>query len=531
MLLLSVVALIVIQTFQILQLYERKENQFDEKVKEALNRIAYRHEKAEEYKRYLQIVNRDFSGEYREILKDEFKELISSRETISIRDTNVFISGRKEQFLILQGDVFDTLSGLSAQQKVLIRDVREVKDLLTNKVDTSKMAIELNQKVTQQIFKKAKFINEMMIEAFRDNIHISPESRIELFFLDSVIKEEFQRDGLPNDYNFSILNKDNELLALDSESKNYNSKISIDKSSFSVKLFPSNIFDEDLFLFVKFPGKENYLYSEMRNTFLATGALVIFIVVALIFMFKTILQQKKLSELKSDFISNMTHEFKTPISTISLACQAALDADVVRSETGKEDWKPLIDVIKTENKRLELLVESILQNAVVDKGSYKGNIELINLEKLLKEIIENTTFRLNNKNGNILFHPDGHEYFIESDRIHLTNLLANLFDNAVKYSNEVPKIIVELRKTPRFIVLSIKDNGIGIQKEYLSKIFDKLFRVPTGNVHNVKGFGLGLSYVKSICDNYGWKIAVDSKIGEGTTFIIKFNLKNNERKA
>ena len=529
MLLLSVLALICIQTFQIVQLYDRKENQFTTKVNDCLNRISYRHEKGEDLKRYLQIVNRDFSGEYREILKDEFKDLISARETISIRDTTVYLKGKKEQFLILQGDVFDTISGISAQQKVLIRDVREIKDLMGTKGDTSRMAIELNQKVTQQIFTKAKFINEMMIEAFRDNIHVSPESRLDIYFLDSIIRSELRTEELPMKYKFSVVDENNQALEYKLGNGNYDNEI-ISKPEFSqVKLFPNNLLNEDLFLIIDFPEKNEFIFQEMKNTFLLTGILVVFIVIALIFMFKTIMQQRKLSELKSDFISNMTHEFKTPISTISLACQAAMDKDMIGNSSSAEKMEPFIAMISKENKRLELLVEGILQSAVIDKGKISGNYISLNIAEVLRGLLENAKFRIESLHGAMHYNEVGTDFVVKADKIHLTNLMANILDNSIKYSKDCPVINVELEQKQDGIKLRVKDKGIGIKKEDLPKIFDRLYRVPTGNVHNVKGFGLGLSYVKSICDNYGWKIKAESEFGEGTTIEIIFKKQNNER--
>jgi two-component system phosphate regulon sensor histidine kinase PhoR len=295
-------------------------------------------------------------------------------------------------------------------------------------------------------------------------------------------------------------------------------------------LFPSNSLDEDLYLYVYFPKKEQFIYKEMKNSFLVTGLLVVIIIVVLIIMFRTILEQKKLSELKSDFISNMTHEFKTPISTISLACEAATDSDVVGENPTKKDVEPYFKMIKTENKRLELLVESILQSAVIDKGEVKSNIAEVNLNEIIYELVRNVEFRIHPSGGKVQLREDNQQCIIKSDKIHLTNLVANMLDNAVKYSKEVPEIEIIIINNNKEVSLSVTDKGIGIQKEYVPKIFDKLFRVPTGNVHNVKGFGLGLSYVKSICDTYGWNMEVKTQFGEGTTFKVIFNTSKNAGK-
>jgi len=529
LLILSVVSLMIIQTFQMIQLYDRKDSQFNQNANDCLKRVAFHHEKAEDLRRYMQIVNRDFSGQYREILKEEFKEILSAQETISIRDTTVIVNGVKEKYLILKGDAYDSLSGISAQQRVLIRDIREIKDLMGNREDTSKIAIELNQKVLQQIFTKAKFINDMMIQAFRDNIYENPSMRIEPYYLDSIIRFELEKEDLPKEYQFMVCDQSKKPIHFNSSVQRYNT--SLDSSNcIQVNLFPSNSLDEDLFLYVFFPKKQQFIYKEMKNSFIVTGLLVVIIIVVLVIMFRTILEQKKLSELKSDFISNMTHEFKTPISTIALACEAATDKDVVGDRQEDHKLAPYFNMIKTENKRLELLVESILQSAVVDKGEIKANITEVNLSEVVKELAQNAQFRIQPLGGKIKVIEEHNPCIIKSDRIHLTNLVANILDNAVKYSKDEPNIEIILINDNKEVSFSVSDKGIGIQKEFVPKIFDKLFRVPTGNVHNVKGFGLGLSYVKSICDTYGWDIEVKTHYGEGTTFKVIFNTSKNAGK-
>ncbi len=529
LLILSVVSLMIIQTFQMIQLYDRKDSQFNQNANDCLKRVAFHHEKAEDLRRYMQIVNRDFSGQYREILKEEFKEILSAQETISIRDTTVIVNGVKEKYLILKGDAYDSLSGISAQQRVLIRDIREIKDLMGNREDTSKIAIELNQKVLQQIFTKAKFINDMMIQAFRDNIYENPSMRIEPYYLDSIIRFELEKEDLPKEYQFMVCDQSKKPIHFNSSVQRYNTSLN-SSNCIQVNLFPSNSLDEDLFLYVFFPKKQQFIYKEMKNSFIVTGLLVVIIIVVLVIMFRTILEQKKLSELKSDFISNMTHEFKTPISTIALACEAATDKDVVGDLQEDHKLVPYFNMIKTENKRLELLVESILQSAVVDKGEIKANITEVNLSEVVKELAQNAQFRIQPLGGKIKVIEEHNPCIIKSDRIHLTNLVANILDNAVKYSKDEPKIEIILINDNKEVSFSVSDKGIGIQKEFVPKIFDKLFRVPTGNIHNVKGFGLGLSYVKSICDTYGWNIEVKTQYGEGTTFKVIFNTSKNAGK-
>lgn len=488
-----------------------------------MERIAIRHEKAEDIRRYMHIVNRDFSGQYKDVLKEEFKLLVSAQESISIQDTSVFENGEMQNYLIIKGKAYDSVTGLSTEQRVLARDVRQLRDLFDKQKkyvphnDSVKLAIQLDQRVLQQIFKKAKFVNDMMVEAFRNNIYQDPSKRIDVAFLDSVIRTEIANDDLPKTYQFMIADEFGTPINFILPPPNYAIKLDTLLTGKTI-LFPSNSLDEDLYLHIYFPKKGVYLFQEMWGSLIISLTLMILIIVALMIMFKTILTQNKLSEIKNDFISNMTHEFKTPISTIALACEALNDPDVMKKNT--TEISPFVKMINDENKRLELLVEQILQSAVMDRGKLKLREENVVLNELVKGIVENAQFRIQNSGGTIKLNLPDERIEIISDRMHLTNIISNLIDNAIKYSSSVPDIEINLKRENKKFLLSVKDHGIGIKKEHMNKIFDKLYRVPTGNVHDVKGFGLGLSYVKAIAESYGWNIQVRSKFGEGSEFTL-----------
>lgn len=257
----------------------------------------------------------------------------------------------------------------------------------------------------------------------------------------------------------------------------------------------------------------------MKSYFIITALLGLLIVFTLYFLIRIIREQKEVSEIKSNFISNMTHEFKTPISTISLACQALNDKDVV-SMQGNELFSPYLKMIDEENKRLENLVEGILQSALISKGDMSLNRESVDILMVIRKQIEVAQFK-KQPCPNITLKHEGLPRNIEADKMHFTNMVANLLDNAVKYSTAMPTIEINVSfQNNNSVILSVKDQGIGIQPEFLPKIFENLYRVPTGDVHNVKGFGLGLSYVKAIADAHQWKIKVESQLGKGTIFEV-----------
>lgn len=519
----ALIALLVIQAFQSAQLYDRESTEFTDRMNTTMDRIAMRHEKAEDIRRYLEVANQDFGVKYRDILKEEFKSLLSVEETISIQDTSIFEGGEMQDYLIIRGKSYDSISGVTAEQKVLARNARQLRDLFRkqdeNSKETSQLSVQLDQRVVQQIFKKARFVNEMMVDVFRTNIYDDPTDRIDIAFLDSVLETELAFDNLPRNFEFVVTDGSNKPLKFDRAPENYNRSIDTAKS-YRTLLFPTNTLDEDLYLHIRFPQQKSFLIREMGGSLAINLALMILIIVALVFMFRTILTQKKLSEMRNDFISNMTHEFKTPISTISLACEAMSDSDMISDMN--EQTKPYVSMISEENKRLSLLVERILQSATLDKGELKVNREPINLTEMVAGVVENARFRIRNSGGEIDFKSDEQPITINADRMHTANVISNLLDNAIKYSESAPKISVSLERVGNHYELTVSDSGIGIKKEHLNKIFDKLYRIPTGNVHNVKGFGLGLSYVKAISELHGWNVRVKSKFGAGSEFTIEF---------
>lgn len=518
----AMTALLLIQSVQTAFMVDRKSNDFNEQFKTQLERIALKHEKAEDIRQYMSMADKDFSGQYKDILKEEFQNMLSAQESISIQDTSIFENGEMENYLIIKGKTYDSISGVSAEQRVLARDVRKLRDLFDREnasisQDSVKYAIKLDQRVIQQIFKKARFVNEMMIEAFRNNVYEDPSDRVDPLFLDSVLSNELHQENLPKGYRFMITDEYNSPIIFKKPPKNYRSDIDT-TYSYHTLLYPSNPLDHDLYLHIYFPTQKAYLFSKIWGPLAINLSLVLLIIMALVFMFRTILEQRKLSELKNDFISNMTHEFKTPISTISLACEAMNDSDMVGNET--TSVKPYVNMINDENKRLGLLVERILQSATLDRGEVQLRKEDVLMNEVIHDIVQNANFRIAKENGLIELNLTPDLIHVQADKMHLTNTISNLIDNAIKYSDGAAKIIVDLHKEGKKTILSVTDHGIGIKKEHLNKIFDKLYRVPTGNIHNVKGFGLGLSYVKAICDLHGWDIQVKSKPEQGSQFTL-----------
>lgn len=274
---------------------------------------------------------------------------------------------------------------------------------------------------------------------------------------------------------------------------------------------------------IYFPGIQSYLWREL-SVVIVFSAAVILITIFFGYSIIIILKQRRLSELQREFINTMTHEFKTPISTINIAADVLANQEIVKTP---ERLITYTNLIKQENTRLNSQVERVLQLARLEKKNFGLKKEPLNLNELIKSVCESFEMNAQKQNFEIHYHLDAVNTDILADRLHLTNMLFNLIDNAIKYRKEELVITVSTKNHLKNITLQIEDTGIGISKEYLKKVFNLFYRVPTGNLHNVKGFGLGLYYVKSICRKHHWNIQLESEIGIGSKFIITIPQKNS----
>ena len=248
-----------------------------------------------------------------------------------------------------------------------------------------------------------------------------------------------------------------------------------------------------------------------------SAAFTLTILFSFAYTIQVIFRQKKLSDIKSDFINNMTHEFKTPIATISLAADA-INNPKVQSDKTKMDY--FTRIIKEENKRMNSQVENVLQMAQLEKGEMNLKISDLNLHAIIQNAVDLITIQVESNGGKIEQHLNASIPLLKGDQIHLSNVIFNLLDNANKYSREIPNIVISTYNNNNGIYVTVKDSGIGMHRDTIKKIFEKFYRVPTGNLHDIKGFGLGLSYVKAIVEQHKGKISVESEFGVGSTFEI-----------
>ena len=344
--------------------------------------------------------------------------------------------------------------------------------------------------------------------------------------LDKFVKQEISEQGIDIAYDYGVYDEESEEFTILNgyftvplgEIQASQSENSIEKnlynSDYKISLFKPN---ESLIFY--FPTKNSFIWASVIPQMISSIVFTGLILVCFMYTIYIIFKQKKISEITNDFINNMTHEFKTPIATISLASDSIASKSIISDE--KKITK-FLNIIKQENKRMLSQVEKVLQMAILEKKDFKLKLTDIHINDVVRQAVRNSELQVNSRNGSITAEYSAEPDTIQGDITHISNIINNLLDNANKYSPENPKIEVITSNTRGGVQVSIKDYGLGISKEAQKQIFDKFFRVHTGNLHDVKGFGLGLSYVKAMVDAHGGTIKVDSKLGDGSNFILIF---------
>jgi two-component system phosphate regulon sensor histidine kinase PhoR len=361
-------------------------------------------------------------------------------------------------------------------------------------------------------------------------------SRFTAVQINDKIRKAFIVNGLEKikfEFALASVNPFGELTYLERQSASFGKFLEDSSNTYSWVypiVSPSGSLAENLspreILWVFVPDSRGVVFNELRWRIVLAGIFTLVIFAAFFLTVNTMLRQKKLSEIKNDFINNMTHEFKTPLATISLAVDAMKNDKVI---SDKDKLRYFSSIIKEENQRMNRQVETILRAALLDKQEVDLKLKPTHVHDVIMEVADNFTLQLQDKKGKVELHLNATNDLIDADEVHFLNLVNNLIDNAVKYSKQdvPPEIKISTSANGKNMILRLEDNGIGMNRETLKRIFEKFYRAHTGNVHNVKGFGLGLSYVKTMVDAHGGHIKADSILGKGSTFTIELPLKKN----
>lgn len=355
-------------------------------------------------------------------------------------------------------------------------------------------------------------MQQMIVEMIMQGAQ--PGDKVDTAYLSQMLQLEFRNRGIETEFQYGVLLNGKTLISPVADEQ----KSTLLKTQHTASLFPNNIFFGKDLLMVQFPDQRTYLLQSIWVLLL--GSLLFTSVIIFVFSYSIhiILRQKKLSDIKNDFINNMTHEFKTPLATISLAVDAINSPLVLQDE---QRVKHYTGIIREENRRMNGQVEKVLQAALLDKHELNLKPEELDLHEVIEHAVDNVTLLVEEKQGRITKRLEADNALFTGDNVHLVNVIYNLLDNASKYSPETPDIVISTRNKGNHILISVQDHGMGMSADQQKMIFEKFYRVPTGNVHNIKGFGLGLTYVKTVVEAHGGIIEVKSAPGKGSTFTIQ----------
>jgi len=397
------------------------------------------------------------------------------------------------------------------------KSILEPKNMLASiiKDDLSSKSEQLSKRIKELEFRSSFLDPNQLLE----NINIA--------ILDKYLRMELESKDIDLDYEYGIYsNKDKAyiiengnyaaIIGDTTKSSNVAAMNPLYKAEYKISLFADDMMDPG-HLNLYFPGKKRFLWSNVIGILLSSVVFTGLILFCFSYTVYVIFHQKKVSEMKTDFINNMTHEFKTPIATISLASDSILSPTIIEN---KDKVIRFINIIKQENKRMLSQVEKVLQMAQIEKENVELKFNPINLHDLIVDAVVNAELKVLTKGGTIVTNLNAQKPVIEGDVTHISSIINNLLDNAEKYTPEKPEIVISTKDVKGGVEFSVTDNGIGMSKDALKNIFEKFYRVHTGNLHDVKGFGLGLSYVKAMVDAHHGKIQVKSEPGKGSTFTI-----------
>ena len=338
-------------------------------------------------------------------------------------------------------------------------------------------------------------------------------SKFNFPLLDSLIREELIINGVDITPSIGVLLSDADSLLYCSENANPD-----DLRTFNPRGIAS---DDNLYLVLSFPPSPIILSSDANLYTIISICMIVLISALFVFSIRTILAQHKLDEMKTDFINNMTHEIKTPIATIGLACEMLKDESVTSDLATRRNF---VNIISDENRRMRVLIETLLQSAKMSGKKFSIQPKEIDLNSIVKESAQSFQLTIENCRGTLTTDLNPITGLLFADELHISNMVHNLIDNAIKYSEQEPRVTVTTRTENGYAILQVSDNGIGIAKEDQKHIFEKFYRVSTGNVHNVKGFGIGLNYVSQVVALHKGKISLESEPGQGSTFTISLPL-------
>jgi len=541
----ALLGLTILQVYLLQNAVEKERHAFRQNVNAVLSNVIQQLEKREAVTAVFQTVretHRDSAKEHIFLDVDEQRER-GNLKRIKLRRSNQWIPD-------LRLDSTKVIFFLPSRQHVKLRLLDSagtaVKELVNARMPSGKNEVKLESELVRQgtfgislIADSVSYIarfsqgeEEQMVLPAGDNERrlivsrvlnelsgrkaLAVEERIQPSVLDSLLSSGLADAGIETPVAYGIISAESDSVFLANQA---GYKDELRTSAFRAQLFPGDIFSTSRSLAVYFPQQDLYLLGRVALPVAIAILFIAILVFSFIYIVRLFFNQRAFSQRLTSFINNMTHEFKTPLSTIALASETLANA---KSESDENRQRRYSNIIRDENRRMQAQVEKILQMALLEEGDLELNLNRVDLHELLNQAVQKFMLQVEKRKGRIQTEFAADRSAVRADAVHLTNIFASLLDNALKYTRRAPEIMITTENVDGTLRIKVTDNGIGLRPEERSRIFEKYYRVPTGNLHDVKGFGLGLSYVQLMVDAHGGEIDVASQVNYGTTFTLTF---------
>jgi two-component system, OmpR family, phosphate regulon sensor histidine kinase PhoR len=520
MLSLALVGIVLVQFLWIRRAFDENAERFDRNVSEVLDKVAGRLEKQEN----LNVLSKRMEVKY--IHEDRKEKSFQRRVKIlpGIRSTIVTHSGHlnKTVRIIRNGD-HDTSRKIIiwVNDSMTTTPVRSYSYTVVSKMEGDSLVTNISRNGLQKKIKKRKEDLDKVFEQLANEITtvaVPLQTRVSKAVIETETRKYLDNKGINIPFEFAVISDHHDSITT-IRSKGFSKNFV--NTPYKVSLFPDDLLLKPYKLAVYFPTRRTYLMNSFIYLMVSSAVFSLLIALAFAGTVIMLLKQKKISDVKTDFINNLTHEFKTPIATLSVALDSIENPRVI---SDPEKIRSITRVMREENRRMNSHVEQVLQMALLDNREIHLNMEPVDVHELLTRAVDCINLQVESREGKISTHFLAVRYMVSADEMHLYNVFINLLDNANKYSPDKPEIDILTTNHAEMLEIVIADQGIGMSREAQKKIFEKFYRVPTGNIHTVKGFGLGLSYSKAITEAHGGEMTVTGSRGKGSRFSIRLPL-------
>lgn len=507
----ALIGIISVQIFWIKNTIQITEKQFTSNVRFALAKVSEDIKEREFYDFYIKISENYKEGE--RIKESDVRKFIYEKIDTTNNERFIYSQSIIEQNYKVPTDFFENDTTINFKEIFSKREILILKDQVLDKKGSFIDPPEERYVKIGRFEGAEKAYLERDFDAYTSRLPI--HQRVSNTEITIRLDRELKSKGIDTDFKYGIYSNG---LATQVKSGYFRKEIG---KSYKVPMFADADGISNFQLFVTFPEKKNYILASISKILALSGFFIVIIILAFVSALYQLIRQKQISEMKTDFINNMTHEFKTPIATINLALDAIINPKIIGE---KEKVKRYVKMIRDENKRMHAQVENVLRISKLEKNQLDVSKIQVDVHDIIDEAITHVDLIVKNKGGYIKMKLKADSTEILADEFHFTNVIVNMMDNAIKYSDEGPKIDILTENTPKNIIIKIRDQGIGMTKNVQKKVFKKFYREERGNIHNVKGHGLGLSYVKKIIEIHQGEIYVESEKGVGSIFTIKLPL-------